>query len=140
MMRETDDGFRIAEEDLRLRGEGEVLGTRQSGLPGFRLARLEVDGDLLAAARDDARLIVDSDPDLVSATGRSAAGPAVPVRARFRDQAAAGRLEHPQNDAQGLTKEFGSDAVVSGTGLHSTVTDFARLRGWSTSLPMKTAV
>ena len=59
-MRETDDGFRIAEEDLRLRGEGEVLGTRQSGMPGFRLARLEVHGDLLAAARDDARLVVDA--------------------------------------------------------------------------------
>jgi ATP-dependent DNA helicase RecG len=71
MMRETDDGFRIAEEDLRLRGEGEVLGTRQSGLPGFRLARLEVDGDILAAARDDARLIVDKDPDLVSARGEA---------------------------------------------------------------------
>ncbi|MET0428648.1 MAG: ATP-dependent DNA helicase RecG, partial [Microvirga sp.] len=71
MMRETDDGFRIAEEDLRLRGEGEVLGTRQSGLPGFRLARLEVDGDILAAARDDARLIVDRDPDLESTRGEA---------------------------------------------------------------------
>jgi ATP-dependent DNA helicase RecG len=71
MMRQTEDGFRIAEEDLRLRGEGEVLGTRQSGLPGFKLARLEVDGDLLAAARDDARLIVDRDPDLTSDRGRA---------------------------------------------------------------------
>jgi ATP-dependent DNA helicase RecG len=71
MMRQTEDGFRIAEEDLRLRGEGEVLGTRQSGLPGFKLARLEVDGDLLAAARDDARLIVDRDPDLTSERGQA---------------------------------------------------------------------
>jgi len=71
MMRQTEDGFRIAEEDLRLRGEGEVLGTRQSGLPGFKLARLEVDGDLLAAARDDARLIVDRDPDLTGERGRA---------------------------------------------------------------------
>ena len=47
ILRETDDGFRIAEEDLRLRGEGDVLGTRQSGMPGFRLARLEVHGKLL---------------------------------------------------------------------------------------------
>ena len=71
MMRETDDGFRIAEEDLRLRGEGEVLGTRQSGLPGFKLARLEVDGDLLAAARDDARLVVDRDPQLAGDRGQA---------------------------------------------------------------------
>jgi ATP-dependent DNA helicase RecG len=71
MMRQTEDGFRIAEEDLRLRGEGEVLGTRQSGLPGFKLARLDLDGDLLAAARDDARLIVDRDPDLTSERGRA---------------------------------------------------------------------
>ncbi|AWM87160.1 ATP-dependent DNA helicase RecG [Microvirga sp. 17 mud 1-3] len=71
MMRQTEDGFRIAEEDLRLRGEGEVLGTRQSGLPGFRLARLESDGDLLAAARDDARLIVDRDPELTSERGQA---------------------------------------------------------------------
>ena len=48
IMRETEDGFRIAEEDLRLRGEGEVLGTRQSGMPGFRVARIETHGELLA--------------------------------------------------------------------------------------------
>jgi ATP-dependent DNA helicase RecG len=71
MMRETDDGFAIAEADLRLRGEGEVLGTRQSGLPGFRLARLEVDQDLLAAARDDARLVVARDPNLASERGEA---------------------------------------------------------------------
>jgi len=71
MMRQTEDGFRIAEEDLRLRGEGEVLGTRQSGLPGFKLARLESDGDLLAAARDDARLIVERDPELTSERGQA---------------------------------------------------------------------
>ena len=46
IMRETEDGFRIAEEDLRLRGEGDVLGTRQSGMPGFRVARIEVHGKL----------------------------------------------------------------------------------------------
>ena len=70
-MRETEDGFRIAEEDLRLRGEGEVLGTRQSGLPGFRLARVERDGDLLAAARDDARLTVERDPGLSGERGEA---------------------------------------------------------------------
>jgi ATP-dependent DNA helicase RecG len=68
-LRETEDGFRIAEEDLRLRGEGEMLGTRQSGLPGFKLARLDTDRDLLEAARDDARLIIEWDPELVSARG-----------------------------------------------------------------------
>jgi ATP-dependent DNA helicase RecG len=71
MMRQTEDGFKIAEEDLRLRGEGEVLGTRQSGLPGFKLARLDADGDLLAAARDDARLVIDRDPELSSERGQA---------------------------------------------------------------------
>ena len=70
-LRETEDGFRIAEEDLRLRGEGEMLGTRQSGLPGFKLARLDSDRDLLEAARDDARLIIERDPELVSARGEA---------------------------------------------------------------------
>jgi len=69
ILRETDDGFRIAEEDLRLRGAGELLGTRQSGMPEFRLADLAAHGDLLAAARDDARLILDRDPELSSARG-----------------------------------------------------------------------
>jgi ATP-dependent DNA helicase RecG len=70
-MRQTDDGFKIAEEDLRLRGEGEVLGTRQSGLPGFRLARLDVDADLLAAARDDARLVIERDEHLAGERGEA---------------------------------------------------------------------
>ncbi|MDR3422254.1 MAG: ATP-dependent DNA helicase RecG [Xanthobacteraceae bacterium] len=69
ILRETDDGFRIAEEDLRLRGEGDVLGTRQSGMPGFRLARLEVHGKLLSAAREDAALVLNRDPKLKSARG-----------------------------------------------------------------------
>ncbi|WP_298727817.1 ATP-dependent DNA helicase RecG [uncultured Ferrovibrio sp.] len=71
ILRETDDGFRIAEEDLRLRGAGEVLGTRQSGLPNFKLADLATHGDLLAAARDDARLILERDPDLASERGQA---------------------------------------------------------------------
>jgi ATP-dependent DNA helicase RecG len=69
IMRETDDGFVIAEEDLRLRGAGELLGTRQSGMPEFRLADLAVHGDLLATARDDARLILARDPELKSQRG-----------------------------------------------------------------------
>jgi ATP-dependent DNA helicase RecG len=69
IMRETEDGFIIAEEDLKLRGAGEVLGTRQSGLQEYRLANLELHGDLLAIARDDARLIVERDPDLQKTRG-----------------------------------------------------------------------
>ncbi len=69
VLRETEDGFRIAEEDLRLRGSGEVLGTRQSGLPTFRVADLAVHGDLLETARDDARLILGRDPELTTERG-----------------------------------------------------------------------
>jgi ATP-dependent DNA helicase RecG len=66
VMRETEDGFRIAEEDLRLRGEGDLLGTRQSGMPGFRIALPEVHSDLLEVARDEAKLALARDPDFTS--------------------------------------------------------------------------
>ncbi|MCY4548587.1 MAG: ATP-dependent DNA helicase RecG [Defluviicoccus sp.] len=69
VMRETDDGFLIAEEDLRLRGAGELLGTRQSGLPDFRLADLAAHAGLIEVARDDARLIVERDADLATPRG-----------------------------------------------------------------------
>jgi ATP-dependent DNA helicase RecG len=69
ILRETDDGFRIAEEDLKLRGEGDVLGTRQSGMPGFRIARIEMHGKFLKAAREDAALILGRDPRLASPRG-----------------------------------------------------------------------
>ena len=71
IMRETEDGFRIAEEDLRLRGAGELLGTRQSGLPEFRMADVTVHSDLLAAAYDDARMILQRDPELESPRGQA---------------------------------------------------------------------
>jgi ATP-dependent DNA helicase RecG len=71
IVRETEDGFRIAEEDLKLRGEGDVLGTRQSGLPGFRVARIETHGKLIGAARDDAALVLARDPTLTSARGQA---------------------------------------------------------------------
>lgn len=71
VMRESEDGFLIAEEDLKLRGEGDVLGAKQSGMPGFRLARPDLDGDLLVAARDDARLMVERDPALTSERGEA---------------------------------------------------------------------
>ena len=71
IMRSTEDGFIIAEEDLRLRGAGEVLGTQQSGLSVFRLADLSVHGELLAAARDDASLILLKDAKLTSQRGEA---------------------------------------------------------------------
>jgi ATP-dependent DNA helicase RecG len=71
IMRETEDGFRIAEEDLRLRGAGDVLGTAQSGLPKFRIAVLESDAALMALARDDARMVMASDPDLARDRGKA---------------------------------------------------------------------
>jgi ATP-dependent DNA helicase RecG len=69
ILRETDDGFRIAEEDLRLRGQGDLLGVRQSGMPGFAIARIEVHAPLLPAARDDAALTLLRDPKLQSPRG-----------------------------------------------------------------------
>ena len=71
IMRETEDGFLIAEKDLELRGGGDVLGVRQSGLPTFRLADLNLHAGILAAARDDARLIIERDPLLESNRGKA---------------------------------------------------------------------
>ena len=71
VLRETEDGFVIAEEDLKLRGEGEVLGTRQSGMPGFRLASAVAHADLLEIARDDARALLETDPELVTPRGEA---------------------------------------------------------------------
>lgn len=71
ILRDTEDGFLIAEEDLKLRGGGEILGTRQSGLPEFRLADLSIHADLLIMARDDTKLILDRDPDLKSDRGEA---------------------------------------------------------------------
>ena len=71
IMRETEDGFLIAEKDLELRGGGDILGIKQSGMPRFRLADLNVHGELLAAARDDAQLIIQRDPNLESERGKA---------------------------------------------------------------------
>ncbi len=71
ILRDSEDGFLLAEEDLRLRGEGELLGTRQSGTPGFRLASLEAHGDLLDIARKDAAYMIERDPELVSPRGEA---------------------------------------------------------------------
>ncbi|MDO7844394.1 ATP-dependent DNA helicase RecG [Sphingomonas immobilis] len=72
LMRETNDGFRIAEEDLKLRGSGELLGTRQSGEEGFRLVDPEMLGELLPVAHDDARLLIDRDGGLDGPRGTAA--------------------------------------------------------------------
>jgi ATP-dependent DNA helicase RecG len=71
VIRETTDGFRIAEEDLRLRGEGDVLGVRQSGLPGYRVARSDVHAQLITQARDEALRIMKENPKLTGARGEA---------------------------------------------------------------------
>lgn len=71
IMRETEDGFVIAEKDLSLRGSGDALGLAQSGEARFRLADLAVDGELLAAAHDNSRLILEKDAKLTSARGQA---------------------------------------------------------------------
>ncbi len=71
LLRDTDDGFRIADEDFRLRGGGDLLGTRQSGLPGWRLADPEADEDLLHMADRDAELFLQKDPELKTERGKA---------------------------------------------------------------------
>src|SRR5205085_357907 len=72
LMRETNDGFRIAEEDLRLRGPGEILGTRQSGEAGFRIATPEDVSELAPIATSDAQLLLDRDGGLSGDRGQAA--------------------------------------------------------------------
>ena len=72
MLRETEDGFRISETDLRLRGAGDVIGTAQSGLPRFRVADLERKAALMETASRDARALLAADPGLRSPRGRAA--------------------------------------------------------------------
>ncbi|NBX65448.1 MAG: ATP-dependent DNA helicase RecG [Proteobacteria bacterium] len=71
VMRDTEDGFLIAEKDLELRGAGELLGTRQSGLPAFRMADVEAHGDLMQMAHTEAKLIAERDPMLTSRRGEA---------------------------------------------------------------------
>ena len=72
VLRDTEDGFRIAEEDLAMRGAGDLIGTAQSGLPRFRVADLERQGALMAIAQTDARRLLADDPDLSTPRGRAA--------------------------------------------------------------------
>lgn len=71
ILRDTEDGFLISDEDFRLRGAGEYLGTRQSGLPGYLLADPEENGDLLTMARQDAVMTLQRDPRLESERGQA---------------------------------------------------------------------
>lgn len=71
IMRETEDGFLISEKDLELRGAGDLLGVRQSGMETFKIADLAVHRELLHAANDDARLIIEKDPDLKTPRGEA---------------------------------------------------------------------
>jgi ATP-dependent DNA helicase RecG len=71
VIRETTDGFRIAEEDLKLRGEGDVLGVRQSGLPGYRIARSDVHAQLITQARDEALRVMKDNPKLEGSRGEA---------------------------------------------------------------------
>ncbi|MEM1341935.1 MAG: ATP-dependent DNA helicase RecG, partial [Pseudomonadota bacterium] len=72
VLRESEDGFRIAEEDLALRGAGDLIGTAQSGLPRFRIADLERQTSLMALAQRDARALLARDSDLSGPRGHSA--------------------------------------------------------------------
>ncbi len=69
LMRESEDGFHLAEEDLRLRGAGDMIGTAQSGTPDFRMADMALHQELLLTARDEAKYILSRDPELTSERG-----------------------------------------------------------------------
>ncbi len=83
VMEQTEDGFVIAEEDLKIRGPGEFLGTRQSGLPGFRVGHILRDADLLGQAREEADLVLQADPELAAPEHR---GIRSMVESRWRDK------------------------------------------------------
>jgi ATP-dependent DNA helicase RecG len=72
ILRETEDGFRISEEDLEMRGAGDLIGTAQSGLPRFRIADLERQTALMAVAQSDARKLLVDDPALTTPRGQAA--------------------------------------------------------------------
>ena len=113
ILRETEDGFRIAEEDLRLRGEGDVLGTRQSGLPGFQIARPEVHGKYLGAARDDAALILTRDRNAFDAARRGVAPIALSVRQGRSDQVDPRGLVYSATSALRLARARAAFAVAA---------------------------
>jgi ATP-dependent DNA helicase RecG len=71
IMKETNDGFKIAEEDLDIRGSGEILGSKQSGIPNFKLSNLDIHKHLLEMAREEALCIINDDPLLKSDQGKA---------------------------------------------------------------------
>jgi len=72
VLRETEDGFVIAETDLQMRGTGDLIGTAQSGVPRFKVADLEKQAALMAVAQSDARALLNADPELTSTRGQAA--------------------------------------------------------------------
>ena len=108
ILRETEDGFRIAEEDLKIRGAGDLIGVAQSGLPKFRIADLETQADLMRMAQDNSRLLLDQDPELEVAPRPGRAGAALAHAARPGDPNAFRRLTEaphlfPVRSSQSLT-------------------------------------
>ena len=71
ILRENDDGFVIAESDLKMRGSGDLIGLAQSGLPQFKIADLSIHGNLMQVAYDDARIVINNDPNLKSERGKA---------------------------------------------------------------------
>jgi len=71
ILRGTQDGFKISEEDLRIRGAGDLLGLQQSGLPKFLIANIESQNHLVEIARDDSRMLLETDPKLITSRGRA---------------------------------------------------------------------
>jgi ATP-dependent DNA helicase RecG len=85
-MEQTHDGFVLAEADLRLRGPGEFFGTRQSGMPDLKVARLS-DVQLIEEAREEAAALLDADPDLSDAEHALLAAEAARLWSRVVDEA-----------------------------------------------------
>ena len=118
-MMETDDGFQIAERDLRLRGPGELLGIRQSGFLNFRVADLLVHGPLLLQARDDAKSVLQQDPGLLlpanavilKSLAALAASDALPMLRRRANAATA-----PEREAAAECRSPRYPAELSGRG------------------------
>ena len=94
-MRATEDGFVIAEEDLALRGAGDLLGVQQSGLPSFRIADLETQAELMRLAQVDSRMLLETDPGLASPRGRAVRLLLHLMEAREGDPNALSRLAVP---------------------------------------------